>query len=98
MEGNVAVHRSDLLAERLGSLSLGQLAIWKNNEPGWEVSALVRSDATAEQVKVFAGWVETALAQLVESDDPHGNGWFPSDRQEGRWYMTCTLRYLPSPE
>lgn len=94
----VVVQRSDKFAKVLNDHQLGQLAIWRNGLPGWEVLALVRSDATPEQDAQFVGWVRTALAQLAETGDPSANGWFASEHRPDRWYMTCTLRYLPSPD
>jgi hypothetical protein len=95
--GEVLVQWSDALADVLDDHQLGQLAIWKNHEPGWDVSAFVRSDADHEQVQQFVWWVKTALEQLNDTADPLANGWFPSPHRRGRWYMTCALHLLPSP-
>lgn len=42
-----------------------------------------------------AQWALTAIEQLEASGNPVGNGWYPSGRGEGWWYMTGALRYLP---
>ncbi len=82
------------LGDRYRDDQEGQLSV-RQVPGGWIFQAWVRDDLTPEQMAAFHAWVHMTAGQLLESEDPQGNGWYPSALSEDTWFMVVTVRHLP---
>lgn len=62
---------------------------------GWAIGAWARDDLTADEMESLQRWVNTTVDQLLESNDPIANGWYPSTLAANTWFMVATVRRLP---
>lgn len=92
---DVEIQFSDEIRDVLEPHQDGQLTIREAPGGAFEFDAVVRSDASPEDVEGFRQWAQVALAQLVESGDPAANGFYPSTVEKGRWYMTMANHQVP---
>jgi hypothetical protein len=74
---------------------IGQVLARRVGDLGWQFHAVRRSDLSEAEVCEFAQWVRTSVDQLLESNDPVGNGWFPRSDEADLFQMTATSRAMP---
>lgn len=82
------------LAEQFTPRQSGQVIAYQV-DGGWQFRIGVRHDLDPEDAESFAQWVRTAIAQLLETNDPVSNGWYPGEKYPGVWRLTATSREMP---
>ena len=62
----------------------------------WKIEAWHRPDLSRADMQQFEKWAQRAGMQLLQSGDPHANGWSPArPGGEGEWYMVGTVQDVP---
>lgn len=84
-----------LLQAPLDDEQVGQVYLVGQPDGSWDMSIWVRAGLTPEQAETFERWARTSLAQVLMTNDPHGNGWFPSRLHPNTWHMTARAVELP---
>jgi hypothetical protein len=74
---------------------VGQVYAVEQPDGSWEMSILARAGLAPEQAEGFERWARTALAQVLMTNDPHGNGWYRSSLHPNTWHMTARSVHLP---